>query len=116
MSEPIRSYREFWPYYLGEHSKPATRLWHIAGTSAAGIMLLSGIASTSVSLVVSALVVGYLPAWVSHFAIEGNRPATFRYPLWSLVSDFRMAGLWFTGGLGGELAKARLLVDGGGRS
>lgn len=105
MSDTIQTYREFWPYYLGEHAKPATRLWHIAGTSIATLVLAIGLLSGSVALVAAAIVVGYLPAWVAHFAIERNKPATFRYPIWSLISDFRMTGLWFTGGLEGELTK-----------
>ena len=106
MSDAIRNYRDFWPYYLGEHARPATRLWHIAGTSIATLVLVVGVFSAAPGLILAAIVVGYLPAWVAHFAIERNKPATFRYPLWSLISDFRMAGLWFTGGLEEELAKA----------
>jgi hypothetical protein len=106
MSERIRSYGEFWPYYLKEHSKPATRSWHIAGTSLSILVLVSGIISGNAALIVAAVVTGYLPAWGAHFLIEKNRPATFRYPFWSLVSDYRMVALWVAGGLSGELAKA----------
>src|SRR5437899_2024900 len=91
MSESIRTYREFWPYYLKEHAKPATRLWHVAGTGIASVLLVIGIVSMSAVLVLAAVLAGYGPAWIAHFAIERNRPATFRYPLWSLISDFRMA-------------------------
>jgi hypothetical protein len=112
MSERIQSYREFWLFYLREHSKPATRTWHIAGTGLSMLVLATGIASGSVALIIVAIVAGYLPAWAAHFLIEKNRPATFRYPFWSLISDYRMVGLWLTGSLDGELAKAGIPTGG----
>ena len=41
----------------------------------------------------------YAMAWVGHFRVEGNRPATFTYPIWSLVSDLRMWGHMMRGRL-----------------
>ena len=115
MSDAIRTYRDFWPFYLGEHAKPATRLWHIVGTSIATVTFTVGVLSASPGLMLAAIVVGYLPAWAAHFAIERNKPATFRYPVWSLISDFRMAGLWFAGALENELTKAGIPRGRGGR-
>jgi hypothetical protein len=102
----IGTYREFWPYYLREHAKPETRLWHIVGTGAASVLLVAALVTFSGELFLAAAIVGYAPAWFAHFVIEKNRPATLRYPLWSLVCDFRMAGAWLTGELGRELRKA----------
>jgi hypothetical protein len=95
----IRTYREFWPYYLREHSRPETRALHIAGTGLATALLVAGMATANAWLAIAAVLAGYGPAWFAHFAVEGNRPATFRYPVWSLISDFRMAAMWFAGRL-----------------
>ncbi len=108
MTEPrsIASYREFWPFYLREHTRPETRLWHIVGTGAASVLLVAAVITLSYELLLGALIAGYGPAWFAHFFVEKNRPATVTYPIWSLVSDYRMAGAWLTGRLGQELEKA----------
>lgn len=102
----IATYREFWPYYLREHAKPRTRAIHYAGTGLATAALVTGLVAAEPWIAAAALVAGYGPAWFAHFFVEKNRPATFTYPVWSLVSDYRMAFAWLTGGLGRELSKA----------
>lgn len=103
---PITSYNGFWPFYLQEHSKPATRRWHFAGTFAAMICVTLAIALRNPWLLIGAVIAGYGPAWVGHFVVENNQPATFHYPLWSLISDFRMTFYWLAGKLPRELNKA----------
>jgi len=105
-SDRITTYREFWPFYLSEHAKAETRLWHMAGTSVAVAFLIGAMVTWNFWLLLAALIAGYGPAWVTHFRVEKNRPATFRYPVWSLISDFRMTATWLSGRLSRELEKA----------
>jgi hypothetical protein len=108
MSEKIKTYEEFWPYYLKEHSNPNGRILHYLGTTLAIFALLLAVTEQQASYILVALVAGYGPAWAAHFFIEKNRPATFTYPFWSLYSDFRMYFAWLTGKLPKELEKAGL--------
>ncbi len=106
MSSRYQTFAEFWPFYLREHSKPATRALHYIGTSLVVGIALYALATQSWLLLLTLPVAGYFFAWLAHFTLEKNRPATFTYPLWSLYADFRMWGLWLTGRLGPELKRA----------
>jgi len=103
----IQTYTEFWPYYLGEHAQPATRAWHYVGTGLAIMLLITLLVTRNFVLIPLVFVCGYFFAWVSHGLIEKNKPATFTYPLWSLMSDFKMLFHFLTGTMGRELKKAR---------
>jgi hypothetical protein len=102
----IGTYREFWPFYLREHARPATRAWHYLGTALTLLCLLAAAALRQPWLLPAAVILGYAAAWIGHVTSEGNRPATFRYPLWSLYSDFRMFAAFLAGKLGAELERA----------
>lgn len=105
MDRRISHYRDFWPYYLREHGRPATRHLHYLGTALTLLFLAFALRSGGWWWVLIPLV-GYGLAWVAHFGVEKNRPATFNYPFWSLASDYRMFFLWLTGRLGPHLARA----------
>lgn len=106
MAREHRTFAQFWPFYLREHSKPRTRALHFAGTSLVVALLAFAILMGRWLLLLLVPVAGYGFAWLAHLKVEKNRPATFTYPLWSLAADFRMWWLWLTGRLGPELDKA----------
>lgn len=103
MSQRLERYRDFWMFYLGEHSRPATRSLHFIGTITAVLILVTSFVVADWRIAIFALVIGYVFAWSGHYFFEGNKPATFKYPIWSLISGFRMLGLWLVGRLSTEL-------------
>jgi hypothetical protein len=109
MNKPYTTFEAFWPFYLGEHSLPATRWVHFVGTTIALMNLVLAVVYLARQYLFSALFSGYLFAWVSHFFIEKNRPATFTYPRWSFIADWKMWALMATGRLGAELARHQIV-------
>lgn len=106
MTNRFTTFDEFWPFYLQEHAKPQTRALHYVGTTLVFAVAAFAIASGTLWWLLAMPVAGYFFAWLAHFTVEKNRPATFTYPAWSLLADFRMYFLWLTGRLGPELQKA----------
>jgi hypothetical protein len=110
MNEPttaptFKSFDEFWPYYVGEHLNPVTRWMHFAGTTAAMATLGVAAVTRKPSLALLAAVMGYGPAWASHFFVEHNQPATFKHPLWSLRGDLVMWKKMIDGSMTAEIEK-----------
>lgn len=106
MSDKVfKTFDEFWPFYLQEHADPSNRRLHQIGTTAALTAFGVGLITRKKWLVAIAPVLGYGPAWIGHFMIEKNRPATFTYPRWSLIGDFKMNALMWTGKLDEELER-----------
>jgi hypothetical protein len=102
------TYDEFWRRYLGAHADPRSRALHYLGTLGAVAVLAVAAADLDWRCLIAAPLVGYAPAWLGHAVFERNRPATFDHPAWSLVSDFRMLGLFLTGRLAGELKRQNI--------
>ena len=140
-NERIKSFDDFWPYYLAEQRRPLCRILHFIGTSGFLAAFVSGLfflpqptllafgmvafanamASryiepirparrlTSVTALaamaiapqvfIPGIIWAYGCAWIGHFKVENNRPATFDYPAWSLLGDFRMYAMMTLGHL-----------------
>jgi hypothetical protein len=99
------SFNEFWPHYVCEHSRPRTRLLHLIGTTIALTLVVIFIVIGKWWLFPLALVPGYAFAWIGHFFIEKNKPATFQYPLWSFLGDYKMIWLMLTGRISSEVER-----------
>ena len=82
--------KEFYQYYLTEHEGKHTKLFHFIGTALSIYFLIRLFVTFEPINLLFALLSGYGFAWVSHFFIEKNKPATFTYPFFSLVSDYIM--------------------------
>ncbi len=102
----IETYSDFWKFYVREHSKPATRIFHFVGTSLGILLLIFFIATGRWFWIPLCFVTGYAFAWAAHFLVEKNRPATFKYPLWSFISDYKMMWYMITGRMDAEVKRA----------
>ena len=99
MAERLRTYSAFFDFYLAEHSLPLTRALHYVASTCGIAALVATVVSGRLVWIPVGLVTAYGLAWVAHFFVEHNRPATFRYPLWSFLADYHMYFLLLTGGL-----------------
>lgn len=107
----IKTFREFWPYYVREHLNSTSRNLHFTGTT---LVILTAIIATSMQAwwwLLMMPVFGYGFAWLGHFRFERNRPATFRYPFYSLAGDFVMYFKILTGTFEADLDRAREGVE-----
>lgn len=100
----MKSFAQFWPFYLGEHRHGHTRGFHSVGTLIGlGCLFMVVPWTRNEFWALFGFGVGYAMAWFSHFAIEHNRPATLKYPLWSFFADVEMLYLVLTGQLHDEI-------------
>jgi hypothetical protein len=91
------SFKEFYPYYLTEHKRVGTRITHFVGTTAFLLFLAYAVLTFWWWGILIGIACAYGMAWIGHFFIERNKPATFQYPLWSLLSDFKLYFAILTG-------------------
>ena len=84
------TFEDFYPFYLREHSNPTCRRLHVIGTSLGALALIIILLTGHYRFLFVPLLIGYGFAWVGHFFFQKNKPATFKYPLFSLRGDFEM--------------------------
>ncbi|WP_395403378.1 Mpo1-like protein [Pseudoduganella sp. UC29_106] len=93
----FQSFKEFYPFYLNEHRNATCRRLHFIGSTIVLVLIATALFTQQWSLLWLLPVVGYGFAWVGHFFFEHNRPATFKYPLFSLMGDWVMFRDMLTG-------------------
>ena len=92
-------------YECQRKKPPTTRLLHLLGTTVGLACAVYLIASGRWWLFFLGLIPGYGAAWIGHFFIEQNRPATFQHPIWSFMGDYKMIWLMLTGRMGTEVRR-----------
>jgi hypothetical protein len=85
-----KTFSEFYPYYLSEHQDKTCRTLHFIGTSLFFVFLMGAFLFHKLELLILCPIAGYGFAWAGHFFFEKNKPATFQYPLYSLLGDFKL--------------------------
>lgn len=91
MSAPTERYtslKAFLPFYLTEQQNPTSRVLHFIGTSLIALWIVLAFDERNMWWLILIPVGGYGFAWVGHYYFEKNRPATFHYPMYGLMSDF----------------------------
>ena len=86
----FNNFAEFYPFYLGEHADATCRRLHFIGSSLVLMVISYSLLTGQLVYLWSLPVIGYGFAWVGHFFFEKNKPATFKYPLYSLMGDWVM--------------------------
>ena len=102
----ITNYDEFWLFYVREHSHPLNRQLHFIGSSLGLVCLALLFYTGNLLFFPLGLVIGYGFAWVGHFFVEKNKPASFKYPLWSFRSEWKMWALMLLGRMRPEIERA----------
>ncbi|HLN81350.1 MAG TPA: DUF962 domain-containing protein [Thermoanaerobaculia bacterium] len=106
MRDPgMRTFEDFWPFYVGQHRRHGTRVMHFVGTTLGLAFLIRAVWTGNPVFVLSGLAAGYGFAWAGHSFIERNRPATFTYPFWSFLGDLRMYWLMWQGKMTAEVER-----------
>ena len=104
------TFLDFYPYYLTEHARPINRTLHFIGTAFVIAFAIAAPFTGNYKLLFFMPLFGYGFAWFGHFTLEKNRPATFKYPFYSLGSDFVMFFHILTGQINEKVEDAHATI------
>ena len=110
MEKKYTSFKTFYPYYLSEHASKTNRTLHFCGTTLLLLVLIFGLVNQNYKSFILIPILGYGFAWVGHFFIEKNKPATFTYPLYSLGADFVMFWHILTAQINKKLEESKNII------
>lgn len=110
LSNAPQNFAQFWPYYVMEHQHPLTRGFHFLSTLVPPAYLIVFFATWQYRYLIAMPPVAYGLAWFSHFAIERNKPATWKHPLFSLMADHKMFWLTVIGQMTHEADRIRRMA------
>ena len=91
------SFKDFYPYYLSEHKLKINKVLHVIGSLIGLLFLFYILYVEKYKLIPISLLFGYTFAWIGHFFFEKNKPATFKYPVYSFIGDWVMLKDIFSG-------------------
>jgi hypothetical protein len=104
----IDTFGEFWPFYVREHARPITRALHFVGSTLVLAIVAAAVVTGRPWLLLAMPVAGYGFAWFGHFVFEKNKPASFKYPVYSFFADWVMYGKILSGTMRAEVERAHL--------
>ncbi len=102
----MKNFKKFWPFYLSQHMHPLNRKIHFWGTLA-GIVCVILAVTVDLKFLIAAPFASYGVLFLGHFLIEKNKPATFKYPFWSVLGDLYMFYLTLVGRIDAEVEKIK---------
>ncbi len=104
--ERYKSFSDFYPFYIREHSNQTCRRIHVVGSALVLVILARAIVTRNPWWLLGMPLVGYGFAWVGHFFFEKNTPCHLQVS--ALEPDGRLADVLRDGHRQAEVLSAQL--------
>jgi hypothetical protein len=88
--QDFKNFQQFYPFYLTEHSNRTCRRLHFIGTGLVLATVVYAVVTGIWESLAALPILGYGFAWIGHAFFEKNRPASFTFPIYSLMGDWVM--------------------------